>query len=86
MTERKSVWALIDEGNRWLLRLQHRVKGVEMYGPRDAGNPMAGSWTIVGPLSEQRHSEKGIEHAALLYLAQVCRDDEAKVELQRRMG
>lgn len=61
----------------WTERLQSTVRGIEFYGPRDAGNPAPGEYTIVGPLSEQRHSRFSMEHAAQLYLAQVCRDKEA---------
>lgn len=61
----------------WMERLQAKVRGIEFYGPRDAGNPAPGQYTVVGPLSEHRHSRYSMEHAAQLYLAQVCRDKAA---------
>ena len=61
----------------WAEQLQKKVRGAEFYGPRDAGNPVPGSWAVLGPLSEYRDSSISIEHAAQLYLAQVCRDPDA---------
>lgn len=58
----------------WVQRLSQLVRGLEFYGPHEAGNPAPGHWTIVGPLSECRFSSRDLEHAAQLYLAQVCRD------------
>ena len=62
------------DDDEWLGRLQQQVRGFEVYGPNDEPNPSPGSYTIVGPLSEYRHSSRGYGHAAMLYLAQVCRD------------
>lgn len=62
----------------WTAALQHLVGGCEFYGPNDMGNPAPGMWTVRGPTSETRHSTKDIEHAALLYLVQVCRDPGAR--------
>jgi hypothetical protein len=45
------------------------------------GSPAPGVWVVSGPTSEWRHSTHSIEHAALLYLVQVCRDPDAKKAL-----
>jgi len=64
--------------SKWASRLQQLVGGCEFYGPHDLGNPAPGMWTARGPTSEARHSSYSIDHAAILYLVQVCRDREAK--------
>ena len=70
--------------SQWIERLVDRVRAVELYGPRDAGNPVPGHWTVVGPLSEYRFSPIDLDHAARLYLAQVCRDEEAQESFRVR--
>lgn len=69
----------------WLARAQSLVRGgVEFYGPRDAGNPVEGRYVVWGPLGEYRDSGQSLEHAAQLYLAQVCRDSMAITALKVR--
>lgn len=61
----------------WVERLQERVPGFEVYGPKDEQNPAPGSHTVVGPLSEYRCSSSSLGHAAMLYLAHIRRDQDA---------
>lgn len=69
----------MQKGNAvWVKKLSETVQAAEFYSPRDAGNPAPGMYTVVGPLGEQRFSSTSLEHAAQLYLAQVCRDRPAQ--------
>ncbi len=77
MKEKMDHAGLEIDAEYWMNRMQQMVRGFEFYGPRDAPNPAPGNYTVVGPLSEYRHSSHSIEHAAMLYLAQVLRDREA---------
>ena len=61
----------------WMRKLEKQVRGFELYEPMDPNNPAKGQYTIVGPTTEFRPSHKSFDHAALLYLAQVCRDRDA---------
>lgn len=67
----------------WIDRVQELARGAEFYGPKDPPNPAPGNYTVVGPLTEYRHSPQSLAHAALLYLAQVMRDREAIEALRR---
>lgn len=56
----------------WLSTFERTVVGAEFYGPRDLGNPAPGQWCVVGPTGEYRTSSRSMDHAAQLYLVQVC--------------
>lgn len=68
---------------RWTEYLQDRVRAVEFYTPSDPNSPAKGMWVILGPTSELTTSDCSIDHAALLYLASVCKDDSALTALRR---
>lgn len=61
-------------GGRWTERLQIDVRGAELYAPNDPRNPVKGLHVVLGPTSEMTTSDVSIEHAALVFLATVCKD------------
>lgn len=70
-----------DTETSWTQRLQERVRAIEFYSPEDAGSPAQGWYACVGPTSEMTMSDQNMEHAALLYLATVVKDHDARVAL-----
>lgn len=70
---------------RWILRLQRKVRGVEVLGPNEptSRHPAPGHWAVVGPTRQFSFGESA-DHAALLYLAHYCGDTEAKAEAAQR--
>ena len=69
--------------SKWIERLSKLVRGAEFYSPNDLRNPAKGLWVVLGPTSEMTTSDVSIEHAAMVFLANVCKDAEARAALGR---
>jgi hypothetical protein len=67
---------------RWILRLQRRVRGIEVFTPDEPTpkHPAPGNWVVMGPTSEFSFSVQSADHAAMLFLAHYCDDIEAQAE------
>jgi hypothetical protein len=72
----------LNVNRRWTYQLQALVRSVEFYTPQDGRSPAKGFFVCLGPTSEMTTSSVSIEHAALLYLANVCRDAVARDALR----
>lgn len=66
------------EDTKWTSRVAERVKGVEFCFPKDHNNPAPGCYCVIGPTTEYMMSKHSIAHAAMLFLANHCGDEEAK--------
>lgn len=70
----------------WAEKLQETMKSVGFYGPRDAGNPAPGQWTVVGPTGKQMSSAISIDRAAFMFLVHFSRDPEARAAMKKEQG